>query len=115
MAEAKEEQAELERIRLREAPTFFGLQFAVLLGTFHFALYPGNIDLGTRTSKGHALSWLRKSLLMLHPLFCQAQERRLMDQRGTFKVVGSDINGSAPRQRCAQVVLCVRSILDCGI
>ncbi len=49
------------------------------------------------------------------PTFCQAQERRLMDQRGTFKVVGSDINGSAPRQRCAQVVLCVISILDCGI
>eukprot|EP00434_Breviolum_minutum_P043788 symbB.v1.2.039050.t1/scaffold6316.1/size19089/1 len=28
----------------------------------------------------------------------RAKERRLMDQRGTFKVVGSDINGSAPRQ-----------------
>ena len=42
---------------------------------------------------------LREATSTLAQERAKAQERRLMDQRGTFKVVGSDINGSAPRQR----------------
>lgn len=76
MAKAKEEQAEQERIRLREAP-IFDLQFAVFLCTFRFALYPGDIDLGTRTGKGHALSWLRESKLMLHPVLFRLRKDAL--------------------------------------